>query len=119
MRELPRLRLLRKEIRLLASGTSDDLEIGPVPPGEQWYVERVAAVNESAAMTRRGVAVKSAGALFWIDEQAFTTQSQHESHQVRTYLNPGESLIVRITGAAATNVLRAFATGHYIEFAER
>lgn len=112
-------RLLRKQARALgAGGDYDDLEIGPVPQGEQWYVERVVIDDQTTAITKRGVAIRSAGALFWLDEQLWTTAALRIGHQVRTYLFSGESLICRVTGATASDVLYAYATGHYIEHPE-
>ena len=112
-------RLLRQQARVAsAGGDYDDVEIGPVPPGEQWYIERVALEDQTTAITKRGVAIRSAGALYWLDEAATTTAGLRPGYQIRTFLNAGETLVCRFTGATLSDVLYAYATGHYVEYQE-
>ena len=112
-------RLLRQQARAVAAGGDyDDVEIGPVPPGEQWYVERVALEDQTTAITKRGVAIRSAGAYYWLDEAVTTTAALRPGYQIRTFLNAGETLVCRFTGATENDVLYAYATGYYVEFQE-
>jgi hypothetical protein len=111
--------LLRKHVMITSGGAAyDDLEIGPVPVNEQWYVEWAACYTEAGSQTYHGVAVKSAGALSWLDERAYAVAGKHEGHNIHTWLNPGESLIVRVTGSSNTNVVHAYATGDYRKWLE-
>ena len=112
-------RLLRQQARAVAAGGDyDDVEIGPVPPGEQWYVERVVLEDQTTAVYKCGVAIKSAGAYYWLDEAGTVTSALRPGYRVRTFLNAGESLICRFIGATENDVLYAYATGHYVEFQE-
>jgi len=112
-------RVLRKYDRVVSAGDAyDDLQIGPVPPGEQWFVRRVSSVDETTAITKRGYAVQTGGALYWLHEELITTLALRHGCEINTLLVAGESLIVRLTGCTNLNVLRAWATGEYWEVGE-
>jgi len=108
------LQVLRERKRAVSAGAAyDDLEIGPVPPGQEWWVTHVASVDETNLVTKRGWAIKSAGFLYWIEELLVTTLGLHDGDKVKITLSAGESLICRLTGCTDEDVLYAYATGTY------
>jgi hypothetical protein len=114
-------RLLRKQVSGTSAGAAyDDLEIGPVPPGEEWYITNVACTDETNAITKRGVAIKSGGSLYWLLERALTTQALRDLDydNLLVVLAPGESLVCRLTGCTSGDVIRAWAVGRYFEVSE-
>lgn len=113
------LRLLRKTARAASSGAAyDDLEIGPVPDGEEWGIDWASCVDETTAITKRAVGVKAGGLLYYLKEEAITTAGLVHGWQVQVTLSAGESLILRLTGCTTADVLKAFAIGHYWEIRE-
>jgi len=114
MSEEKAARVLRKFARAVSAGAAyDDLEIGPVPPGQEWTVEHVASVDETTAITSRGWAIKASGFLHWIEEVLVTTAALHDGERVVIVLAAGESLICRLTGCTSADVLYAYVTGTY------
>lgn len=106
--------VLRKHARAVSAAADyDDLEIGPVPPGQEWHITHVASVDETTAITKRGWAIKSAGFLYWIEELLVTTADLHDGDKVNVTLAAGESLICRLTGCTLNDILYAYATGTY------
>ena len=106
--------VLREYAKVTSAGDAyDDLEIGPVPPGQEWRITHVASVDLTTAITKRGWAIKSAGFLYWIEELLVTTLALHDGDRVEIVLSAGESLICRLTGCMSADVLYAYATGTY------
>jgi len=112
-------RLLRKMKRVVSGGAAyDDIEIGPVPAGEEWHLLWMSSVDETNTITKRGQAVKSGGLLYWIDEDAVTTADFHHGDKLELILGAGESLVTRLTGCTSLDVLKVFVVGHYHELGE-
>jgi len=112
-------RVLRKSVRVVsAGGAFDDLEIGPVPFGEQWLVRRVASMDDTNVVTKRGYAVKTGSYLYWLHETLTVTLDLRHGEELNTLLVAGESLIVRLTGCTNLDVLWAWLTGEYWEVGE-
>lgn len=113
------LRVLREHERSTSGGAAyDDLEIGPVPDGEDWLVEWVSCVDETNAIIKRAVGVKVGGSVYWLKEEAITTSGLIHGWRVVVPLSAGESLVLRLTGCTSSDVIKAWAVGEYLEVRE-
>lgn len=112
--------VLRLHVRKAsAGGTYDDLEIGPVSFGEEWLIKRIASSDVTTAITKRGYAVRSGEALYWLHEEAIATAALRHGVDLEVVLVAGEYLVVRLTGCTLADVLHAWAVGEYLEVGEQ
>jgi len=109
-------RLLRKTTKqLTAVGTSDTLLFDQVPHGEQWFVDWVACMDSTTAITSWYSFIRTASGDYPIKQSADTTVSHRHAQQIQTWLTEGEQFGVVIVGATAADDLYAWLTGHYRE----
>lgn len=111
-------RMLRRWDTLTAVGPSDELSVGPVPRGEQWYLECVCASNQTNAVTKIEYVILSSGREFVMHYNGATNAGVWRFRRLWQWLREGETIIARVTGATAGDLLILNVMGHYGEFEE-
>lgn len=107
-------RLIRESVHTSSAlGTSDELVFNQVQPGYEWFVDWVSVRDNTHAMTKWGIFIRRNSADYPIAESTDTTQSQIFGKQVQTWLSEGEKLVVKVSGATASDDLQSWAVGHY------
>lgn len=111
--------VLREFKRAISEGAAyDDLEIGPVPAGERWYIEAICNNDETTAITSRQVGIKSGGMIYWLYGHAVTTAALPHGYRRPFTLVAGESVVCRLTGCTSADVIFAYLAGLYVEVGE-
>lgn len=111
--------VLREFKRAVSAGAAyDDLEIGPVPAGERWYIEDVCNIDETTAITSRQVGIKSGGFIYWLYGHAVTTAALPHGYRRPFIVVAGESIVCRLTGCTSADVLYAYLVGLYAKVSE-
>ena len=94
-----------------AAATNEDLDIGPVPAGEEWAIEHLSAEDETTAFTTLRVGILRSLSFMPLEEQASPSAATLYWNSRPFYLREHESLRVRFTGTTNADKLRAYYNG--------
>jgi len=102
----------RESVYHVAAGTSDTFYSEPVPPGEQWYLQRVSVRNDNTPDTEILVSIEAGTRVHPLYYFAKMGAVLVDSYPLECWLMEGERLCFAATGLYAGDVLHAWLTGH-------
>ena len=106
--------LLLSDQKASGAATNEDLDLGPVPVGQQWCINHVAAEDETTAATEIRFGIARAGTFFPLEDQESPAAGVLYTVPDPIYLAAGEYLRVRFVGSTNNDVLKAYANGYAI-----
>ena len=97
-------------------GTFDDVEFGPILEGRFYHITRLAVEDEtSAPSTDIRCYVGGHGYQHWLNEQNSPAAGVLYWDTDGTFLTMLESLVARFTGATASDVLKLYVEGWWVQ----
>lgn len=103
--------ILFDEFKASGAATNEDLQVGPVPPGQRWTLHHVAAEDETTAFTSLRLGIKRGVSFLPLEEQKSPAAATLYSSQDPWYLESGNILVARFNGTTSGDLLRLYANG--------
>lgn len=117
--EGPAFRQLRKHAKgTRDSATYTSLTIGPVPPGQEWYVKYIAMHDLTTAAAVIVPFVKTRGDSFPLPSYSQTAATYPYAERVEILLTDHDEIEFRFYTGALNDVIEAWAYGTYREVGE-
>ena len=101
-----------REVTVALGGTYDYVKSPIVPPGEIWCLQGIAYENETGARGSFRRYIEGHGYEHYIVEHPCPGAAELIFAEQVLYLIPGERLVVRQAGCAASDVLALYAHGY-------
>ena len=104
--------LLLTGSKVSAAATNEDIDLGPVPVGEMWALEHVAAEDETTAATEIRAGIVRGEQFAPLEDQESPAAGVLYTVPDPFYLGPEERLRVRFVGSTSGDKLKVYANGY-------